>query len=97
MNQKKQKPKATKAKTNDVKKSTGRQVQKDWKPASKKIRTKDRINAHKSSVPSGKKAYKAIPDTSKNNVKSNVRKAKQPIGKPAVNRQRNRLRGGLRN
>ena len=80
LNQKRERPKTNNAKVNDVKKSTGKQVQKDWKPASEKAggRGKD----GKVSAPSGRSSSKPVPGKSKNNVRSNIGKTKQPIGRP---------------
>lgn len=93
LNQKRERPKTGNTKTNDIKKSTGRQVQKDWKPASEKAGAKNRVKDDKVSVPSRKPNSKPMSRKSKDSVRSNVGNTKQPIGRPPSSRPANR---GLR-
>ena len=88
------KQKTSNTKTNDVKKSTGRQVQKDWKPASEKAGAKSRVNDGKVSVPSGKANSKLMPNQLKDNVKSNVGNTKRPMSKIPSNRPAGGPKGG---
>ena len=93
LNQKRERPKTSNTKTNDVKKSTGRQVQKDWKPASEKAGAKNRVNDGKVSAPSKKTNSKPKTVKSKDNVKPKVGNRKRPIGKTPSKRPAKRRTG----
>ena len=103
LNQKREKPRTGNSKTNDVKKTRDRQVQKDWKPASEKAGAKSKVKDNKVSAPPGKPNSKLAPSKSKSNIKSNagnrrqsIGNRRQSIGRPPSNRPANRPRGGLR-
>jgi len=96
LNQQRERLKPQNTKANDIKKSTGKQVQKDWKPASEKAGAKSRVKDNKISAPSGKSNSKSIQGKSRSNVKSNVGNKKQTIGRPAANRPAKMPRGGRR-
>jgi hypothetical protein len=92
LNQKREKPKATNSKVNDakkpttkdVKKTSGKQVQKDWKPTSGKDGATSKVKNGKYSAPSKKQTVsKPAPRKSNTNVRSNTGKTRQPIGKPS--------------
>jgi len=76
IDQKKQSSKAniSKPTANDVKKPTGKQVQKDWKPASQKAGEQSKIKNNKVSVPSEKVNPKSQTSKSRGNVKSKKRR-----------------------
>lgn len=96
LNQKREKSTTNNPKVNDAKKSTEKQVQKDWKPASEKAGAKSRVKDNNISAPSGKSNSNPISGKSKDNVRSNVGNKKQSIGRPAANRPANIPRGGRR-
>ena len=87
LNQKRERPKTNNPKSNNVKKPAGKQVRKDWKPASEKAGAKSMVKDDKVSVPSGKLNSK--PKTSK----SKVGNTKRPIGKTPSKRPSGARRG----
>jgi len=96
LNKKRENPKSNKPKANDVKKptaneskktTTGKRVQKDWKPASERTGATSKAKNSKVSAPSGKTNSKPAPSRSKSNVKPSTRKTKQQIGRPSSSRR----------
>ncbi|MCD4718593.1 MAG: hypothetical protein K8S13_01865 [Desulfobacula sp.] len=91
LNQKRDVPKKNKPKANDVKKpttnkskaTTGKQVQKDWKPASEKAGAASKVKDGRVSVPSRKINSKPSHRKSSKSVKPSSRKTKQQIGRPS--------------
>lgn len=86
LNQKRAKLKVSDSQVKAAKTSTGRQVQKDWKPAAERTGTKGNIRNGKVSVPSKKIQSKPKTSKSKNNIKSNRGETKQQIGRPSSGR-----------
>ena len=91
LSKKRETRKSNKSKANDVKKptannnkaTTGKQVQKDWKPASEKAGATNKAKNSKVSASSGKTKSKPAPSRTKTNVKPNTGKSKQQIGRPS--------------
>lgn len=81
--------KTTKPAVQNKPKSTGKKVQKDWKPAHKKTGNKSTINK-KVSAPSGKATTKPAARTPGDTMKPNQKNRKQHIGRPSPNRSLNR-------
>ena len=80
------KPKANnvkKPRANESKKTTGKQVQKDWKPASEKAGLKSKAKDGRVSVPSGKINSKPASIKSGKSVKPRSGRTKQQIGRPS--------------
>lgn len=94
LNQKRKNPKAITSKptTNELKKSTGKKVQKDWKPASSRAREKSKVKNNRVSVPSRKENRKSQTVRSKGNMKSNTVRKKQQMGRPSSRNSSNRVR-----
>ena len=90
LQQKKKTPKADNRKANAVKKSTGKEVQKDWKPAAEKAGAKNRGKNSKISTPSKKTSSKARTSKSREHVKPNTGRAKHQIGRPSPHRSAGR-------
>lgn len=97
LNKKREVPKSKKSKVNDVKKptannhkTTGKQVQKDWKPASEKAGATSKTKNGKVSSPSRKTNSKPATSRPKTKVKPNTGKTKQQIGRPSPSSRPNR-------
>ena len=83
LNQKRDKPKTSNSQVKAGKTSTGKQVQRDWKPAAERTGTKSDVRNGKVSIPSKKTQSKPKASSSKNNIKSKPRKTEQQIGRPS--------------
>ena len=81
--------KTTRPAVQNAPKSTGKKVQKDWKPTYKKSGNKSTVNKH-ISAPSGKITTKPAARKPENTMKSNQKDRKQHIGRPSPNRSSNR-------
>lgn len=95
LSQKRETPRNNKPKADNVKKSTanksktttGKKIQKDWKPASGKAGAANKIKDGKVSVPSGKINSKPALRKPGRSIKSGTRKTKQQIGRPSPARR----------
>ena len=83
LNKKRETPKSVKPKVNDVKKTTGKPVQKNWKPASEKASAASKAKNSRVSTSSGKTNSKPSSNRTKTNVKPSTGRSKQQIGRPS--------------
>lgn len=76
-----------------LKTSTGKKVQKDWKPHSKSAGAKSKATKARASDPAQRAQVPPLKSDPKRQVKSNSARSKQQMGRPSPNRSANRPKG----
>lgn len=95
LGQRADKPRATK-KVSDTKVSTGKKVQKDWKPSSERIKSSREVRNSGKTLSTERKQSRPQKATSKSRMKSSSGNTRQQIGRPSPSRSRNHAGRGRR-
>ncbi|MGL1932294.1 MAG: hypothetical protein OCC45_11090 [Desulfotalea sp.] len=94
--QKVDKPQIKTPKINDSKLSTGKKVQKDWKPESKQVKAPSKARNNTEARSNNRTVSKTQKSSSKSRVKSNSSNTRQQIGRPSKNRSAGKARKSRR-